>query len=122
MVTPGLTVDCGPEAEPSIHRARGHDPLDALAGYGADTIEAFVVMEDRQVVRLGGRGDEQVWNLATPLMLRGKEPLHLARSTHVRSRGLDKFERVESVNRSVPLLRASRRVADLEISDPSPSE
>ena len=94
---------------PSVHRARRHDPLDALASDPGDAIEVRVVVQDRQGVRLRRGGDQQIGHLPAPLMLRREEPLHLTRTTNVVGRGFDQLEGAKRINRLVPLLRTSRR-------------
>jgi hypothetical protein len=67
----------------------GHDPLVRLGGYGGDELEVLIVVQDRQVGQLGGRGDDQVWHLPAFEAVAGEEPLYEFRTVDDRGRHID---------------------------------
>jgi hypothetical protein len=50
-----------------------------LAGHGRNAIEVRVAVKDREIASLGGRGEEQIWDLALALVL-AREPTRIRRA------------------------------------------
>src|SRR5581483_1189040 len=106
----------------SVGRAGGDDPFAGLAGDGGDAVEVGVVVEHAQVTGLGGGGDQEVGHLAAALVPGGEQPLHLQCSADVVAGRLDQLEHLQGLYEAIPLGCAARRVADLEVADPSSRE
>jgi len=77
-----------PEPAGSVDAAGLYHPLARLARHVGDEVEVAVVVQQRQARLLGGGGDQEVGNLASPLTARGQDALDLAGATDVTCRGL----------------------------------
>jgi hypothetical protein len=116
VLTPSIPV------RSSVDRARWQDPRTALTGDGRDQVKVRVVVKHRDVEFLGGRCNEQVGDLPSPLAALGQEALNLECSVDVGGCGLNRVESSEGPDKAVPLFGGSGGVADFEIADTRPTK
>src|SRR5262249_29177998 len=76
----------------SVDRPGGNHPFARLTGDLRDHVEVGVVMDDRQTVLLGGRGDQQVGPLSAPLTSPRQETLYLTGAANMFGGSLDQLE------------------------------
>lgn len=75
-------------------------------------------MQHDETAQLARRGDEEIGNRSPALAPLGQQALYLTRAPNMVGSRLDQSEGLECLDETVPFLRASRRVPDLEIADP----
>ena len=111
------TRRCGGRSWPnrSIDRSALDDPLGWLSGDGGDVVEVRVVVEDRERGGLGGRGDEEIGDLASFESVGGEVALNLMRTVEVMCLDIDSPEGSERNGEAVPFVSVALREADIEV-------